>query len=358
MAKVLLLGEDRDRAAGLRVLLRQDGHRVQWLRDVPRWRDAEAEGSPDVVVAAVATAAAVLEAPGRPVRGFPPPILFVHHDVDPFGDPCLEERIVDRLESPFMAEEFLGRVDALVRVRRVVRREQPQDGAATRAGGAKALAGWMTAILGTRLPRYAKPRAPYLEVAARVADWTDRRDGFEPGHAERVASFSAMIADGLGLPDSEATAVLRAAMLHDIGKAALPAEILRHRGPLEERQFRLLRTHADRGARLLRALDRDESVAEAVQFHHEHVDGSGYHGRKGPDIPLAARILAVAEAYDAMTTSRIREPLRTDEAIAVLEEQKGTRFDTACVDALVASVRPRPRSVPISPPHAARFSPA
>jgi putative nucleotidyltransferase with HDIG domain len=348
MAKVLLLGEDRARAAGLRVLLRQDGHRVHWFRDLSRWRDAEVDIAPDVVVAAVATSGEVLEAPGRSVRGFPPPILFVHHDVDPFGELCLDERIVDRLESPFMAEEFLGRVDALVRVRRVVRREQPVQGEAVRAGGAKALAGWMTAILGTRLPRYVKPRAPYLEVAARVADWTDRRDGFEPGHAERVTSFSAMIADGLGLSDAEATAVLRAAMLHDIGKAALPVEILRQRGPLEERQVRLLRTHADRGARLLRALDRDESVAQAVQFHHEHVDGSGYHGRKGEEIPLAARIVAVAEAYDAMTMSRIREPLRRDEAIAVLEEQKGTRFDTACVDALVASVRPRPRSVPIS----------
>lgn len=348
MAKVLLLGDDRDRASGLRALLRQDGHRVHWLRDTLRWRDAEFDTAADVVIAAVASSSAVLGSPGRPARGFPAPLLFVHHAADPFSEPTLDERIIDRIESPFMAEEFLGRVDALVRVRRVVRREQPRDGEATVAPGPRALAGWMTAILGTRVPRYAKPRAPYLEVAARVADWTDRRDGFEPGHAERVASFSAMIADELRLTDAEMTSVLRAAMLHDIGKATLPAQILRQTGPLEERQIRLLRTHADRGARLLRALDRDEEVATAVQFHHEHVDGSGYYGRRGDEIPLAARIVAVAEAYDAMITSRTREPLRQDEALSVLEERRGSQFDMACVDALVAAVKPRPRSLPLS----------
>lgn len=348
MAKVLLLGEDRDRAAGLRVLLRQDGHRVRWLRNVERWSDAEAETAPDIVVAAVESSGPVLEASGRAIRGFPPAILFVQNQADPFAEPTLDERIVDRMESPFMAEEFLGRVDALVRVRKVVRREQPVDGEAARAPSATAIAGWMGALLGTRVPRYVKPRAPYLEVAARVADWTDRRDGFEPGHAERVTSFAASIADGLGLSDAEATSVLRAAMLHDIGKAAVPAELLRQREPLEDRQLRILRTHADRGARLLRALDPDEEVASAVQFHHEHVDGGGYHGRKGDDIPLAARIVAVAEAYDAMTTSRIREPLRKEEAIAVLEGRRGTQFDAACVDALVSSMRPRPRTVPVS----------
>jgi putative nucleotidyltransferase with HDIG domain len=349
MANVLLLGEDRDRASGLRALLRQDGHRVRWVRDVEGWRQAELESAAEVVVAAVASSASVLASPERPARGFPAPLLFVHHDADPFSEPMLDERIVDRIESPFMAEEFLGRVDALVRVRRIVRREQPRHGKASPATGARALAGWMSAILGTRVPRFTKPRAPYLEVAARVADWTDRRDGFEPGHAERVASFSAMIAEELHLTDAELTPVLRAAMLHDIGKATLPAQILRQTGPLEERQVRLLRTHADRGARLLRALDRDEEVAAAVQYHHEHVDGSGYCGRKGEEIPLAARIVAVAEAYDAMTTSRTREPLRRDEALAVLDRRRGSQFDAACVDALVSTVKPRPRSLPVSP---------
>jgi energy-coupling factor transport system substrate-specific component len=157
-----------------------------------------------------------------------------------------------------------------------------------------------------------------------------------------------MIADELRLSDGDVAGVLRAAMLHDIGKAALPSAILRQRGPLEEQQVRLLRTHADRGARLLRALDRDEDVAAAVQYHHEHVDGSGYHGRQGDEIPLAARIVGVAEAFDAMVTSRTRDPLRRDEALTVLEGSRGTRFDSDCVGALVSSLKPPPRSLPVS----------
>src|SRR5262249_28994491 len=162
-------------------------------------------------------------------------------------------------------------------------------------GGAapwRAAARRVRALLGARIPRIAKPPGPYLEVAARVADWTDRRDGFEPGHAERVTAFAAMIADQPDLPDNEASPLLRAATLHDIGKGALPVEVLRRRGPLEDRQIRLLRTHAERGATILRALDRDETVAEAILHHHESIDGSGYNGRVGEAIPRAARILA------------------------------------------------------------------
>ena len=98
-------------------------------------------------------------------------------------------------------------------------------------------------------------------------------------------------------------------MLHDIGKVALPVEVLRHKGPLEETQMRLVRTHAERGAAILRALDKDEVVADTILYHHEYVDGSGYYGRTAASIPRAARILAVAEAYDAMTTSLVRKRL-------------------------------------------------
>lgn len=347
MADVLLLGEDRDRAGGLGALLRQDGHRVVAVRDTAVWRERERESAPDLVIAAVESPDAVLGAPGRPARGFPAALLFVHHDVDPWREIQLDDRLVDRLQSPFMAEEFLGRVDALVRVRRVVLREAP-DGNDAPAHGWKAAVHRFTSALGTRVPRFEKPPAPYLEVAARVADFADRRDGFEPGHAERVTSFSAMIADELGLPDSAATPLLRAAMLHDIGKVALPVEMLRQTGPLEERQIRLLRTHADRGAKILRALDDDESVAEAILYHHERVDGKGYHGRSGDDIPLAARILAVAESYDAMTTSRVRAKLSGERAQGLLREHRGGQFDGECVDALCKALKPSRTSIALS----------
>jgi putative two-component system response regulator len=157
-----------------------------------------------------------------------------------------------------------------------------------------------------------------------------------------------MIADELGLPDGETASLLRAAMLHDIGKVALPVEVLRQRGPLEEEQLRLLRTHADRGARILRALDKDEHVATVVQYHHERVDGKGYHGKRASEIPLSAKILAVAEAFDAMTTTRVAAKLTPERAQAVLKDQRGGHFDGACVDALCEALRPHPGAIPLA----------
>ena len=346
MANVLLVGEDRARTAGFKSLLTQDGHRVVPVREAERWRDVEREAASEVVVLAVGDPSAYL-APVRAVpHGFPAPVLLVQQATDEGDAPHVDERIVDRIASPFAAEELLGRVDALVRVRRVVlRHDAPAGGRAD--GMVSRLGARLRSLLSTRVPRYLKPPAPYLEVAARVADWSDRRDGFEPGHAERVTAFSAMIADELDLSDADATSLLRAAMLHDIGKVALPVEILRRQGPLEDAQIRLLRSHAERGASILRALDPDEEVAESVLYHHEHVDGNGYFGRRGDEIPLHARILAVAEGYDAMTTSLVRKPLSGEAALGLLQDRRGGQWDPACVDALTRALRPRPRMVPL-----------
>jgi putative nucleotidyltransferase with HDIG domain len=352
MSGILLVGRDRERARGVRTLLRQDGHEVTWTRAVPRWRDLEQEVRPDLVIAAVSSAGGVFEACRRSARGFPPPLLFVQHEADATEEFHLEDRLVDRLVSPFDINELLARVDALIRLRRFVLRgrTEPHTRTGSRRSGLKGLAGRVASVLGRRVPRLPKPREPYLEVVNRVAEWADRRDMFEPGHAERVTSLAALMADGLGLPDSEASALLRAAMLHDIGKVAVPVEVLCKLGPLEDEQMRLIRTHPERGAALLRALDPDDAVVNTVRYHHERVDGRGYYGKEGESVPLAARILAVAETYDAMTTSKVRETVSFDGALSILQEKRGSAFDADCVDALVHALRPRPTYVPLSDP--------
>jgi HD-GYP domain-containing protein (c-di-GMP phosphodiesterase class II) len=341
MADILLLGHERDRATGIRSLLRQDGHAVAWTRDAAAWRESERETLPEVVVVATADLDPLRVAAARPPRGFPAPLLLVQHETESFADLQIEERLVDRIGSPFMAEELLARVDALVRLRRAVVR-----GGSRRESGVS----WtsrLAALLGARVPRLPKPQAPYFEVAARAAEWADRRDTFAEGHIDRVCSLSAMIADELGVPDGEAAVLLRAAMLHDVGKIGMPVEVLRHPGPLDPDQFRLLRTHPERGASLLRALEKDEAVAETVYLHHERLDGSGYHGRRREQIPRGARILAVAETYDAMTTTRVKERLTGDEALAILKDRT-EHFDADCVGALADAVRPRPARIPVS----------
>ena len=350
MSRLLLVGQDRERARGVRSLLRQDGHDVTWTRAVPRWRDLEHEIRPDLVVAAVGSAEAVFGACRRSARGFPAPLLFVQHDAEAAEDVYLEDRLVDRLLSPFDVDELLARVDALIRLRGLVLRGRGDRSAGSRrhGRGVRGVASRVAALLGRRVPRLSKPREPYLEVVNRVAEWADRRDMFEPGHAERVASLSALMADGLGLPDNEATALLRAAMLHDIGKVAVPVEVLRKQGPLEDDQMRLIRTHPERGAALLSAMDQDEVVASAIRYHHERIDGKGYYGKDGASVPRSARILAVAETYDAMTTSRVRETVSSDGALSILQEKRNSAFDADCVDALVHALRPRPTYVPLS----------
>jgi len=164
-----------------------------------------------------------------------------------------------------------------------------------------------------------------------------------------VATFSAMIADAMGLPDGEATSLLRAAMLHDIGKVAFPVEILRQPGPLDEEQTRLIRTHPERGAALLRVLDRDEDVARTILYHHERPDGSGYYGKAVEETPRAARILAVAETFDAMTTCRVRKQLDREAAMAAIRDQRGAQLDGEPVDALCDAMRPRTARVALSP---------
>jgi len=351
MPKIMLIGKNRERTSGIKSLLRQDGHQVSLVRVVEGWQEREEQLQPDLVIAAVDSTESVLAEGGRAMSGFPPPLLFAQHGADFYHSIELDERLVDRIASPFMSDEFLGKVDALVRVRRVVMRDPTinLDDGTEGPQRLRSLGGGLAALLGSRVPRHQKPLGAYLEVAARVAEWTERRDAFLPGHAERVTSYCAMIAEALALDDKETATLLRAAMLHDIGKVSFSMKMLRQKEPLEDSQMRLIRTHPKKGAALLRALDKqDEEVADAILYHHERPDGNGYYGRDGESIPMPARILAVAEVYDAMTSSKLRETLAPEKALARLQSTRGESLDADCVDALVDKLKPTPGSIPFA----------
>ena len=341
MAHVLLLGPDRKRATGLRTLLARDGHTVTWLRSVRGWAVHEREVGADLVVAAVGQAEPVLAEGGGPNgKGFPAPLLLVQQETDFPSETESSDRLVDRLASPYMVEEFLGRVEALVRVRRLVSpAAEPQPERAARR-----ISSWFR----SRLPERERPSGAYAEVAARVAAWADRRDPFAPGHAERVTSFCSMIAEELQMGEQETAELLEAAMLHDVGKVVLPVETLQSPAPLGEEQRRMIRTHPARGAALLRALDRDERVARVVLYHHERPDGRGYYGKDAQGVPRAAFALAVAEAYDAMTSCQLGERLTPSAALRALTAEKGRAFDARAVEALVEVLEPRVQSIPLS----------
>jgi putative nucleotidyltransferase with HDIG domain len=350
MALLLLLGADKEESSGIRSLLRRDGHRVVWHRETADWSERERELRPDVVVAIVESAGEHLAGAGaRAARGFPAPLLLLPREQDIPRELFHKDRLVDCLPIPFMSEELLGRVDALVRVRRLLQRpihagSEVGPSTGSQDGGLRAqLGNWLR----QSLPRQEKPQAPYLEVAGRLAEWVDRRDAFATGHAERVALLCGKMAGALGLDEPETALLLRAAMLHDIGKIALPVEVLHQKQPLDEAQRRLIRTHPARGVAVLRALDSDEKLLHTVLYHHERPDGGGYYAKPGASIPVTARILAVAEVFDAMTSSLVRAPLAPQQALSMLEASRGKGYDADCVDALSHALR-RGRKIPLS----------
>jgi diguanylate cyclase (GGDEF)-like protein len=179
-------------------------------------------------------------------------------------------------------------------------------------------------------------RAARYRAAASLAKAVDARDAYTGSHSERVSELAARIALRLGL-DAEQTELTRlATRLHDLGKLAIPEEILRKPGMLSEAERLVLERHPRIGFEMLESLGVDP-VADWVLHHHERWDGTGYpDGLRGEEIPLGARIIFVADAYDAMTSDRVyRQRLTDEEAIAELLSCAGTQFDPSIVAAFV-----------------------
>lgn len=169
------------------------------------------------------------------------------------------------------------------------------------------------------------------------------RDPELQAHLEGVGSLAIETGRMLGLRRDELDELARAAQLHDLGKLAVPDEILQKTGPLDESEWAFLRQHTIVGERILRTTPALRSVATIVRSSHEHWDGSGYpDGLTGEDIPLASRIVSACDAYDAMISSRpFREARSPDEALNELMRLAGDQFDPGVVRVLVAHVRDR-----------------
>ena len=177
-------------------------------------------------------------------------------------------------------------------------------------------------------------RAARSRAAASLAKAVDARDVYTGSHSERVGELSARIARRLGIDEPQIELTRLAGSLHDLGKLAIPEEILRKPGALNESERLVLQRHPQIGYRMLESLG-VEPIAEWVLHHHERWDGSGYPDRlRGEEIPLGARIIFVADAFDAMTSERVyRKPLAESDAVAELERCAGSQFDPAIVEA-------------------------
>ena len=186
----------------------------------------------------------------------------------------------------------------------------------------------------------AEAEATYLGAVRALAAALDARDPYTAGHSERVSTLSVAIGEELKL-DAEMMETLRlGALLHDIGKIGVPDEILRKSAALTAAEFELIKMHPTAGARILKSIPFLAPHIPIVELHHERPDGLGYpYGLRGDDTPLLARIVHVADAFDAMTSARAYRSGRIPvEAIAELRRCVGTDFDGPAVEALIAAL--------------------
>ena len=177
------------------------------------------------------------------------------------------------------------------------------------------------------------------ETIVRLSKAADSRDPETGAHISRMAHFSKLIASNLGLSKHDQQLILDASPMHDIGKVAIPDEILLKKGRLTPSEFDIMKKHAELGFQILKDSPSEilQAAAQIALAHHEKFDGSGYpRGLKGEDIPLFARICSVADVFDALTSARPYKTAWSDErAINLLHVGSGKHFDPRCVDAFL-----------------------
>lgn len=167
----------------------------------------------------------------------------------------------------------------------------------------------------------------------------DMRERETPGHGRRVAAMATRLAELILPPGSDLTHIRNGAMLHDFGKMGVPESILHKPGPLDEAEWKIMRKHPDYGYQLLSPVSFVRPALEIPIAHHERWDGLGYpHGLKGEQIPLAARVFAVVDVWDALTSQRPYRPAWTAaNALPYIASQAGTHFDPHVVEVFLSS---------------------
>lgn len=178
----------------------------------------------------------------------------------------------------------------------------------------------------------------YLSTIETFAMWIDAKDQVTHGHIRRVQTYATELARDLGVKDEKLLkAVEAAALLHDMGKLAVPEHILNKPGKLTAGEFEKMKLHASVGAQILSSIDFPYPVVPIVRHHHENWDGTGYpDGLAGTDIPIGARILAVVDCFDALTSDRPYRPrLSDEEARSILLERRGSMYDPLVIDAFI-----------------------
>lgn len=236
---------------------------------------------------------------------------------------CMQHGAYDYITKPFDLQDIMHSVRRALEKRRleIENREYHvhlQDKVAEQAG---------------------RIRASFFNTIRALNNALEARDNYTSGHSQRVTDLAAAITRQMGLTPEAVESIVLAGMVHDIGKIGIREAVLSKPSALTDDEFREIKTHSEIGERILAPVAADEEILKYVRNHHEHFDGSGYpDGLAGEKIPLGARILSVADAFEAMTSERpYRKALSTEAAFAEIERCKGTQFDPRIAEILLKS---------------------
>jgi HD superfamily phosphohydrolase YqeK len=189
--------------------------------------------------------------------------------------------------------------------------------------------------------QFAEQQKAYEATVGALCQAVETKDFYTRGHSDRVSRGSVMIAREIGMRGERVEAIRYAGMLHDVGKLGVPTKVLQKTGKLTEEEYAAIQLHPMRGLDIVREIGFLDEALAGIMHHHERIDGRGYPmGLAGDEIPEFARVLAVADAFDSMTSTRSYRGARpVDEAIKELRKWSGTQFDPAFVEAFVAALK-------------------
>lgn len=193
---------------------------------------------------------------------------------------------------------------------------------------------------------YMDQREIYFNTLEALASALDAKDRYTRGHSERVAEYASLIATAMKLPEDQVEMIQHMALLHDVGKIGITDDILCKPGKLTAEEFEIIKGHSGLGAKIIEAMGDLAVSKEYILYHHEQYAGGGYpHGLSGEDIPLGARIISVADAFDAMTSDRAYRPRKSfAEAFAILQGMSGRQFDPQVVKAFLSAMNEKHKS--------------
>lgn len=180
----------------------------------------------------------------------------------------------------------------------------------------------------------------FVQTITALSEAVDAKDRYTSGHSTRVAEYAYLIAERMGKSKDEQEEIYRAGLLHDVGKIRVPADIINKPGRLADEEFNIIKIHPATGYHILRGISEDSLIAVAAKYHHERYDGKGYpNGLSGKKIPEIARIIGIADAYDAMTSNRsYRNALPQEVVRGEIEKCKGTQFDPDIADIMLQMI--------------------